>query len=133
MLTKMDMCWIAAATLIYPRTEVTFLISKEQIDLKVKNLFREDITPIMLTHHLVSWQDRQADKSNPGRGGSRNRYFFRTRDGLKPADDGRFRLYKPIDKTYDGKDKTGKSHPDRAEIPHEYHYLLDWYDSEYFK
>ena len=129
----MDMCWIAAAILIHPQTDPIFLVSNGLIERKVKSMFGEDITRIMIDRHLVSWEDRQADKTQPKRGGSRNRYFFRTIDGQKPAENGKFRLYKLSDSVYDGMDKTGKIHPDPTEIPQEYHYLLDWYQSEYFK
>jgi len=129
----MDMCWIAAALLIHPRTEPIFLVSNELIERKVKSLFGEDITRIMIDRHLVSWEDRQFDRTNPKRGGSRNRYFFRTVDGIKPTESGKFRLYKASDNAFDGVDKNGKTHPDPTEIPQEYRFLIDWYLAYYFK
>ena len=79
----------------------------------------------------MSWENRQADKTNPARGGSRNRYLFRTEDGVSPSEYGDFRLYKDTDSLHDGKDKTGRINPELNEIPEEYHYLIDWYNNKY--
>jgi hypothetical protein len=57
-------------------------------------MFNTKITPVMLNAHLVSSIDRMADKKNTTRAGSRNRYLFKTNDGIKPDTKGNFRLYK---------------------------------------
>ena len=129
---KMDMIWIATAKLIYPQTSPSVLVSRRQIEQEVAKLFGKTITPIMVEKHLVSWEDRQADRLHPARGGSRNRYLFRTIDGVSPFKDGRFRLYKQVDSKYDGADKTGRVHPELEGIPEQYHDLVEWYESEYF-
>ncbi len=76
-------------------------------------------------------EDRMADKDQPQRGGSRNRYLFRTSNGNTPSRDGRFRLYKLADAKHAGWEKTGPTHPDPAVIALEYKHLLDWYKREY--
>jgi hypothetical protein len=132
LMTKMDKIWIATALLIYPETRNTRLVSFEQIVNEVERLFDTEITPIMVYGHLVSWEDRQVDKDNPSRGGSRNRYLFRTNDGATPASDGKFRLYKRSDGKFDGKDKIGKECPETSMVSPEYRYLLTWYQDVYF-
>jgi len=105
----------------------------EEILSEINRQFPIQITPIMITHHLVSWKDRQADKNNPKQGGSRNRYLFQTLDGQSPAKNGSFRLHKKTDSIFDGCDKTGKVHPENKSVPKEYLYLLDWYSRTYFE
>jgi hypothetical protein len=80
---------------------------------------------------LVSFINRQADKQNPNRGGSRNRYLFRTIDGKTPSYKGNFRLYKHPDQQYDGMDKTGKTSPMKNALDEKYCYLYDWYQWKY--
>lgn len=131
MVTKMDMIWISTALLTHPQTENQFLVSRDQIEEKMISEWQMNITSILINKHLVSWEDRQADKKNPSRGGSRNRYLFRTGNGEKPLANGNFRLYKEKDSIYDGWEKTGKSCPSEEDIPEKYHYLLSWYNKEY--
>ncbi len=128
---KMDMIWIATAKLIYPNTYSSKLVSLGSIEQGVSRIFNARITPIMVDKHLVSWEDRQADKAIPARGGSRNRYLFKTEDGISPSGNGDFRLYKDKDGKHDGKDKTGRTRPELGDIPQEYHYLIEWYDDKY--
>ena len=128
----MDRIWVATASLIYPEIKSTVLVSYDDILNKVNERFPINITPIMLTHHLVSWEDRQADKKNPKRGGSRNRYLFCTLDGYEPIENGFFRLYKKSDSQFDGWDKTGKIRPENIKIPPEFRYLIDWHENDYF-
>lgn len=129
---KMDMVWVATAKLIHPGISSSVLVARNEIQQEVARLFGEKITPVMIEKHLVSWEDRQADRTYPKRGGSRNRYLFRTEDGVSPSGDGDFRLYRQSDAEYDGIDKTGRIHPEIDAIPERYHYLMEWYQSEYF-
>lgn len=129
---KMDMIWIAAAMLIYPDTSSRKLITARQIENQVLSFFNTQITPIMIIKHLVSWEDRDADRSNPSRGGSRNRYLFRSINGTQPSREGKFRLYKSNDLQFDGWDKTGRICPEIDSIPEELRYLFKWYYSCYF-
>jgi hypothetical protein len=134
MTIKMDMIWIATALLLYPETSPRRLISEGDIEKEVVRLFGEDSISIsiMIAKHLVSWEDRQADKNNPRRGGSRNLYLFRTKNGIEPSSEGKFRLYKIIDSRYDGWEKTSRISPEQESIPVEFHYLLEWYKSQYY-
>ncbi len=125
-MTKMNKIWIAVGTLIYPDIRATTTVSKAQIDAKIQTMFAATISPVMITHHLVGSEDRQRDKNNPQRGGSRNRYL--TRDAA-----GRFRLYRKADGVNDGRDKTGPFCPLAENICPKYQYLLKWYNSCYFE
>jgi hypothetical protein len=129
---KMDMIWIAAASLIYPELTSRRLLTETQIKEQVYRLCKTKITPIMVSKHLVSWEGRQADTGNPRRGGSRNRYLFRTTNGKNPSGAGSYRLYKQIDSQYDGWEKTGRMCPEYEDIPDEYHYLIGWYNRHYY-
>lgn len=126
MMTKMNMIWVAVARCIYPDTQSVTKVTKEEIDEMVGRLFGEKITPVMITHHLVNSKDRQADKSNSQRGGSRNRYL------VKDAQN-RCRLYKDVDSSSDGWDKTGPSCPSEDEVTPEFRYLVRWYTSTYLR
>ena len=131
-MTKMDKIWIATATLIKPNTNKTCLVTLKQIIDQVWTLWQTTITPIMVEKHLVSHVDRQADTNNPSRGGSRNRYLFRTIDGEHPSDSGQFRLYMKSDEKYDGWDKDGPICPNKNKIELKYHTLIDWYLEKYY-
>lgn len=131
-LSKMERIWIATASLLYPDTDPGRLVSLDEILAEIDRLFPTKITPVMVTHHLVSWVDRQKDRANPSRGGSRNRYLFRTLDGVTSSSMGEFRLYRAGDARYDGQDKTGKTHPKKDDVPATYHHLLNWYQEEYY-
>ena len=124
-MTKMDMVWVAVATLLHPRTTASAFVRKSQIDSKVMELFGKTITPVMINKHLVNSEDRQADRANPSRGGSRNRYLVKTEDGA-------FRLYKHRDGVRDAWDKTGPTHPEPNNLDSEYREIVAWYESEYF-
>ena len=124
-MTKMDMVWIAVATLIRPETASSVAVSKDDIDKQVYALLQIHITPVMITTHLVNSIDRQADTHNPRRGGSRNRY-------LATNADGRFRLFKKSDQHTDAVDKTGPFHPSVTNIDREFEELVSWYRTSYY-
>ncbi len=123
-MTKMDMVWIAVAKILYPNTAVNMTVSKAQIDDKVSKLFATTITPVMIQKHLVNSENRMADKDQPQRGGSRNRYLVRTGDA--------YRLYKKADTSTDAWEKTGPYHPNCEKIDQQYLCLLDWYKNNYY-
>jgi hypothetical protein len=130
-MTKMNMIWIAVASMIYPESSSNRTVTRHEIQDRVTSLFGESITPIMVDRHLVSWEDRQADREIPQRGGSRNRYLFRTVTGCIPSREGRFRLYKFADGAHDGWEKTGPACHNAADIDSEFLYLLNWYLQSY--
>ena len=123
-MNKMDMIWVAVASLLHPRTEENVFVKKSQIDSKVLELFDETVTPVMIYGHLVNSEDRQENRTNPGPGGSRNRYLVR-------GEHGGFRLYKQRDGESDARDKTGPTQPDSNKVDPEYRHLITWYRSEY--
>jgi hypothetical protein len=128
-MTKMDMIWIATANLLHPNVAAASTVTRDQIESEVNRLFGADvrITSVLIDRHLVSFEDRHADRTIPARGGSRNRYLFRTENGHAPSREGRFRLYKTVDGAHDGRDKTGPTHPDPANVDAQHHNLLAWY------
>ena len=130
-MTKMDMVWIAVANLLHPRTSDSNTLTRADIEREVTRLFGAELTAVMIERHLVSSEDRMADKNQPQRGGSRNRYLFRTSTGATPSRDGRFRLYKLSDSSHDGWEKTGPTHPNPSAIPPEFKPLIEWYEREY--
>lgn len=130
-MTKMDMIWIAVASLIAPNTSSSQTVSRQAIQARVGDLFGESVTPVVIDRHLVSSVDRQADRAIPARGGSRNRYLFRTVDGVTPSERGHFRLYKTTDARHDGHEKTGKTLPELAAVPVEHQHYLLWYMNSY--
>ena len=132
MFTKMDKIWVTTAMLLHPDTTNQKLVTRREIENLVWQEWQTEITPIMIEKHLVSWEDRQADKKNISRGGSRNRYLFKTVNGATPSSAGKFRLYKKDDEQYDGWDKTGPTYPKKINFNDKYHYLIDWYLRAYF-
>lgn len=130
-MTKMDMVWVAVASMLHPEASSLRTVTRIQIEAQVRKLFGESLTPVMIERRLVSSEDRMADKDNPLRGGSRNRYLFRPADGKTPSRDGGYRLYKLADAKHDGWEKTGPTHPDSAAITPDYRYLIDWYTGLY--
>lgn len=125
-MTKMNMVWVAVAKCIYPATQSAAKVTKEEIDTMVYRLFSNRITPVMITHHLVNSVDRQADKMNPWRGGSRNRYLVKDTNNY-------FRLYKYVDNSSDGWEKTGPCCPSMDQIDQEFRGLVDWYTTVYYR
>lgn len=123
-MTKMDMVWVAVASLLHPRTNADVFVRKGQIDASVVELFNESIPSVLITHHLVNSVDRQADRAQPDRGGSRNRYLFR-------GEAGGYRLYKHADRNSDAWEKNGPTHPAAENVNREYAELLSWYENDY--
>ena len=130
-MTKMDMIWIAVASLIAPNASSGYTVTRQAIQARVKELFGESVTPVVINRHLISSVDRQADRTIPTRRGSRNRYLFRTIDGVSPSDRGNFRLYKKADASHDGHEKTGKALPEVAAVSTEHQHYLVWYKTNY--
>lgn len=120
----MDMVWVATANLLHPNTVATFTVTRSQIETEVGALFGESITPVMIERHLVNSVDRMADKDQPQRGGSRNRYLVRNGE--------EYRLYKRADTPTDAWEKNGPTHPDRTKIGQQFVRLIDWYESSYY-
>jgi len=131
-MAKMDMIWVSVASLLHPETRSSKTVTLRAIEQQVVRLFGASITPVMVDKHLVSWEDRQADKAYPARGGSRNRYLFKTGDGASKSPAGSFRLYKASGESQDGQEKDGPTHPSPERVEREYRHLLSWYEEHYF-
>ena len=131
--TKQDMIWCAVASLVYPETSSNYLVSEEDLVREVQRLFGATLTPLQYQWHLVSWRDRMANKKTPSRGGCRLRYLFRTKDGQSCDRQGDYRLYRLEDRRYDGRDKDGRTHPEKSSLRPEHGYLVDWYLARYYR
>jgi len=130
-MNKMTKHWVATASVLHPATTSEMLVSQDEIRRRHQELFGVPLTP-SLEQQLISWKHRYADKRVPTRGGSRNRFLFRTSDGHTPDPHGRFRLYKLSDSQYDGRDKSsGPTCPSPDEVQQEFRYLVDWYIANY--
>lgn len=129
-MTKMDKLWVTVAKLLYPETHNNHLVDSAEIKKEYKSLFGVEISPHLI-FHLISWKARNIDKENPSRGGSRNRYFFKTDDGINPSLNGGYRLYKNTDSFFDGEGKDGPICPHEDRMPVEFHFLRNWYLEDY--
>lgn len=131
-MTDMDKLWVTVAKLVYPVTHNNHLVDTAKIGKEYQSLFDDKISASLISH-LVSWKARNLDKENPSRGGSRNRYFFRTDDGMNPSFNGGggYRLYKNTDSLFDGEGKDGPTCPREDKIPEEFRFLRTWYLHDY--
>ena len=123
-MTKMDMIWVATANLLHPNAASSRTVTRSQIEAEVNELFSESITRVMIERHLVNSVDRMADKDQPQRGGSRNRYLVSNGEG--------YRLYKRSDFVSDAWEKTGPTHSDSEKVDQKFLPLIDWYESGYY-
>lgn len=129
-MNKMTKFWLATASLLHPAVSTERLVTLKQIQQKHSELFNEAL-PQSLEQQLISWKRRYADNNQPTRGGSRNRYLFRTTDGYAPSTNGKFRLYKLSDSQHDGTDKTGPTNPGIGDVDLNFAYLVNWYLNAY--
>lgn len=132
-MTKMNKIWLTTAHLLHSIWPENRLVTKNEIQNKYKELFQEDAPSSKLINHLISCEPRNTGKNDPTQGGSRNRYLFKTSDGIYPDKKGDFRLYKLSDAPFDSSDKTGPSHPEKNNTAKQFHYLIDWYLDNYFQ
>ncbi|WP_363502386.1 HNH endonuclease [Burkholderia sp. LMU1-1-1.1] len=129
--TNMDKIWVATASLLFPNINANRLVAATEIRQRVQSLFGTDVSAALMAH-LVAWKDRNLDKQSPSRGGSRNRYLFKTSDGAHPsAEGGGYRLYQSADARFDGEGKDGPTCPGVGNISVEYEYLRTWYLDDY--
>ncbi|MBN8467173.1 HNH endonuclease [Corallococcus exiguus] len=127
---KIDKFWLAVASLLYPRTDSTALVSLEQISLKHVELFERQPTP-SLEQTIISSKRKYTNRAKPTQGGSPKRYLFRTDDGHTASPRGKFRLYKASDVASVGPGKVGAPCPDRKDVLEQFRYLVDWYWESY--
>lgn len=109
--------WIATALLHCEHPERTEFTTSEILD-RVKTLkLTPEVRPGVQVHistHCVANRD-----PNP----ARLRMLYEPQSGTR-------RLYRPGDRFNSGR-TGGAEKPSRADVPPEYHYLLDWYEQEY--
>jgi len=111
-----DEAWIALATLHRENPNRDGYSSKEIIgQVKAASLhseLRSGISPHVSLHNVANLPANSA----------RYRMFYRTAGG-------EYRLFRPDDDFHPS--RTGKMMPERAELPEQFHYLLDWYERSY--
>jgi hypothetical protein len=111
-----DEVWLAAATLQKSRgSDAAFSASEILNEVRRGNAhpqFRPGITAHIHLHCVANLPPNTATY----------RMLYRQPDG-------RLRLFRNSDASHP--DRRGKAHPNRHELPEEYHPLLDWYEHEY--
>jgi hypothetical protein len=109
-----DECWIALAMLHREQPERGSFAAKEIMDkIRAENVHGE-LRPGLQPHiHLHNVANRAPSSA-------RYRMFYR-------LDDGTLRLYRPGDQAHPA--RKGKRCPKRADLPRQYHELLDWYET----
>ena len=111
-----DECWIALALLHRNHPERASFSAKEILDRikleKIQGEVRPGIQPHIYLHNVANLAPNSA----------RYRMFYKLEDGS-------FRLFKPGDDSHPA--RSGKTRPNRSDLPLRYHYLLDWYEREH--
>jgi hypothetical protein len=110
-----DECWLGLARL-HRENPTRESFRAAEIMERIRRESETDLRPgvqVHVSHHCVANVE-----PNPGK----YRMFLRL------ADNG-YRLYRPGDPAHPR--RTGKTKPEREDLPPEYHELLDWYDEVY--
>lgn len=110
-----DEAWIAAALLHREHPEAEDFSLRDIHD-RAKKEFRHD-PPSGVWQHIVS----HAVASNPP-DPARIKMFHNSGRGRR-------RLFRPGDPSHPK--RTGKTHPEKRDVDHRYHALIDWYLKEY--
>src|SRR5436190_9958134 len=114
-----DECWIAAALLHRKRPGVVDFSVEEIVESARGAAISGNLRPGVYVHVLQHCVAKRPP--NPGR------YCM-----LVETEKGRRRLWRPGDPIHP-KRIGAKTAPLRTDIPEQYHYLLDWYESKYAK
>lgn len=111
-----DECWIALALLHREHPERLSFSPREILDRlkaeKVQPEIRAGVQPHLYLHNVANLRPNSA----------KYRMFYRLEDGT-------LRLFRPGD-DFDPA-RTGKTKPERSDLPQQFHALLDWYENEY--
>jgi hypothetical protein len=51
-MTKMDMIWVAVASMLYTETSASKTVTRNQIDTQILKLFGVSVTPVMIEKHI---------------------------------------------------------------------------------
>lgn len=111
-----DECWIALALLHRNHPERASFSAREILDrVKLEEIHdevRAGIQPHIYRHNVANLAPNSAQY----------RMFYKLEDGS-------FRLFKPSDDFHPT--RSGKTKPNRSDLPPHFHYLLDWYERDY--
>src|SRR6266851_4427511 len=111
-----DEAWVALARLHREHPDRTAFTSSEIVQtIKAEHAhpdFRAGIYPHINTHNVANLPPNSA----------RYRMFYRLPNAT-------YRLFRQGDDYHSH--RTGKTHPQRRQLPEVYHHLLDWYEREY--
>lgn len=111
-----DECWLALALLTREHAERNSFSSGEILDRIRKERIHPQVRPGVTAHihqHIVA---------NRPPSTARYRMTYRLPDGT-------FRLYRPGDDCHE--ERSGKTRPDRDDVPVAYHELIDWYEEKF--
>lgn len=111
-----DEAWLALALLQYEHPDRGSYSAKEILDRVKAEQANPELRPGVQVHIYL----HNVANAEPNSAKYRMSY--------KLADD-TYRLYRPTDAAHPA--RKGKMIPERDELPEKYHYLLDWYESEY--
>ncbi len=111
-----DEAWLGLALLLHEHPERDSFSAREILDRvkaeKASGELRAGVQPHIYLHNVAN------AAPNP----AKYRMFYKL-----PGDT--YRLFRPTDAAHPA--RKGKMIPERDELPAKYHYLLDWYESEY--
>jgi len=111
-----DEAWIALALLHREDPKSDGFSAREILDrVKAASAYpdlRAGLQPHISLHNVANLPSNSA----------RYRLFYRTPEGT-------YRLFRPGDDFHPS--RTGKTKPERAELPEQFHDLLDWYETSY--
>jgi hypothetical protein len=111
-----DECWIALAKLTREHPDRLSFSAREILERVRKQAAHHELRPGIQAHiHLHN-------VANVPPNTARYRMSYRLEDKT-------FKLYRSGDPHHP--ERTGKTHPNRSDVPVQYHELLDWYESEY--
>ena len=111
-----DECWVALALLHRSHPERSSFSPREIVErLRLERAYpelRPGVQPHIYLHNVANLPPNSA----------KYRMFYRLPDGA-------LRLFRPGDDSHSA--RSGKTKPDRSDLPSQYHELLDWYERDY--
>ena len=111
-----DEAWVALALLHRHHPHRDSFSSREIFETVKKEAAHPDLRPGIQPHVSLH------NVANIAANSARYRMFYRTPDG-------KYRLFRPGDDYHPS--RTGKTKPERSDLPEPYRGLLDWYETSY--
>lgn len=111
-----DEAWLGLALLQHEHPDRGSFSAREILDRVKAEQATPELRPGVQAHIYLH------NVANAEPNSARYRMFYKLRDDT-------YRLFRPTDPAHPA--RKGKMIPERDEIPEKYHYLLDWYESEY--